>query len=594
LAAAGIEARLKAAGLEPAFVIDGQATYRQPVELELPLQATRQTLLVSGAPQPPGRAFEALGMSPDASFAGEAVFVGYAIEEPERNYNSFAGLGPDGLKGKVAVALRYEPVTEDKSQSRWARGGERWTPAASFLRKAQAAADRGAVAMLIVDPVHRGPAPLRTAADTDTSERAPIPVIHISSMLYLLMLEHAGVGADIWEVYEDLANRGELPPEAWPGVEVRGEVELDRPTIATDNVGALAPGRGDLADQVIVVGAHYDHVGEGRYGSRTPERAGEAHLGADDNASGTAALMIAARKWVERPASQRGEHERAVAFVAFTAEERGLIGSAHLTTHPEELGFDLDRAAAMLNFDMVGRLRPDGLHLLGAGSGGDALRKAIGLANANHGLTLKQTDSPFGPSDHASFARRRIPSVMLFTGLHGDYHTPDDTTDKIHRVGGARVTSFALELLQELVAVDPGPVWTATEPARGSGGAPRFRVYLGVAPDYGSDGEVDGVPISGVTPGSPADDAGLRAGDAIVSWDGREIESLRDLMAELGRSEPGPVTLGVMRDGEPLETIARVEPVGDDETDESPDEQPDEEAAQDEASEAEPAAAPAP
>ncbi|MEM7682471.1 MAG: M28 family peptidase [Planctomycetota bacterium] len=562
IAAVGIEQSFKDAGLAPAFVVDGQPSYRQPVGLTLGLRAAVQRLEVSGAPQASGRDFEALGMSPDATFSGQAVFVGYAIDEPRRNYDSFAGLGEDGLTGKVAVALRYEPV-DDTGDSLWAREGRSWTASASFLRKANAAADRGAVALVVVDPSSSPGETLRTAADTDTSETAPIPVLHISPQLFVLLLEEAEVGGQIWSVYEGLANRGELPPEAWPGVTLSGEVRLDRPKITTVNVGGVVSGRGALADQTLVVGAHYDHLGEGPYGSRAPERVGEAHVGADDNASGTAGLLLAAAAWASRPPDSRPADERAVAFVAFTAEERGLIGSAHLVATPEELAFDLDGAAAMLNLDMVGRLRDDGLQLLGAGSGGDVLRKAIRLANAGHRLRLKQSDSPFGPSDHASFARKRIPSVMLFTGLHTDYHTPDDTVDKINAQGGAQVTAYLLDLLAELAWADAAPTWTATEredpgnPAN----APRFRVYLGVAPDYGSDPDVAGVPITGVTPDSPADKAGLQAGDAIVSWDGRSVDGLRDLMRELGRADPGEVTLGVMRNGQAMQAVAEVEPV---------------------------------
>ncbi|MEX1017222.1 MAG: M28 family peptidase, partial [Phycisphaeraceae bacterium] len=299
-------------GLEPGFVDDqGRPSYTQAVAIQLGAHAREQTLrLVAGDAETafePGVAFNTLGFSGQGRFAGEAVFVGYGIVAPERGYDSYGGLeGEDALAGQVAIAFRYEPVDE-RGRSRWAgedgRAG-RFSEAASLLRKAEQAAARGAAALLVVDPpALASSGPLRTTAGTDFGDRpATIPVMHIRSSTLHAMLRAAGrdphAAVDAWQ---DRANRGVGRPDALNDVRLEGAVRLEYPHATVHNVAGFLPGSGDLARETVVIGAHYDHLGYGEIGSFADPDAGLVlHPGADDNASGTAAVMLLAERAVAR------------------------------------------------------------------------------------------------------------------------------------------------------------------------------------------------------------------------------------------------------------------------------------------------------
>jgi hypothetical protein len=316
--------------------------------------------------------------------------------------------------------------------------------------------------------------------------------------------------------------------------------------LPVQNVVGVLPGRGRLAGQAVVVGAHYDHLGYGGFGSLDPDSTGVVHNGADDNASGTVALIETARLLAQRTATD----VRTVVFVAFTAEELGLIGSSHYVKHPVVPG---DSTLAMINFDMVGRLRDGKVLAMGTGS---ALEFPALLEDVNglHGLTVNLVGDPWGRSDHISFYGDSIPVVHLFTDNHEDYHRTTDDWPKINVEGIGRIVDFAADLawtlaLREapLTYVDVGP------PPRVAGGG--YGAYLGTIPDMSES--PGGVRLTGVRTGSPAEAAGLRKGDILIQLGDHAVGNLYDMTNALRAHKPGDgVAIVVLRDGERFETFA--------------------------------------
>ena len=312
---------------------------------------------------------------------------------------------------------------------------------------------------------------------------------------------------------------------------------------AVKNVIGLIPGRGSLAGQVVVLGAHYDHLGMGGANSLDPDSAGVVHNGADDNASGTVALIEAARILSQRSAPEM----RTIVFVAFTAEEIGLIGSDHYVKNPIVTN---DSSYAMLNFDMVGRLRDDRLITGGTGSAPE-LPQLLDSVNTGYGLTLSPMEDPWGSSDHSSFYAAGIPVIHFLTDTHEDYHRTTDDWDKINIAGIERVSMYAADLAwsfatrtSPLTYVDvPQPVRATT----GGSGA-----WLGTIPDMSSS--PGGVRLTGVREDGPASEAGIQGGDIIVQIGEFEVKDLYAMTDALSNYKPGDVvTVAVMRDGERIE-----------------------------------------
>jgi hypothetical protein len=314
---------------------------------------------------------------------------------------------------------------------------------------------------------------------------------------------------------------------------------------ATDvrNVVGMLEGAGPLAREVVILGAHYDHLGLGGSGSLDPDSMGVVHNGADDNASGTAALMAVASTLASRTVDNR----RTFYFVAFTAEEFGLLGSDYYAKNPT---YDPGIAYAMINFDMVGRLRDEGLMVIGVGSAQE-LPTLVARANEKHGLTLQTTPDPWGASDHTSFYAQEMPVVHLFTNTHPEYHRTTDDWPLINADGIVQVASFAADLAWELATHEQRLTFLSVEaPAPASGGG--YGAWLGSIPDM--SGSPGGVRFTGVREGSPAESAGMQSGDILVQLGEHVIENLYDMTDALRAYEPGDtVDYVVMRDGERIE-----------------------------------------
>ncbi|HWO41893.1 MAG TPA: M28 family peptidase, partial [Candidatus Eisenbacteria bacterium] len=330
-----------------------------------------------------------------------------------------------------------------------------------------------------------------------------------------------------------------------PGASISLTVTLEAVRRRTANVIAVAPGYdAKHSGEAIVIGAHYDHIGRGQFGARDSSSTGQIHYGADDNASGVAVLLELARRLgaVKLP--------RAVVLAAFSAEELGLFGSRHYVNRP---AFPLDKTRAMINLDMVGRLRGNRVTVFGTGSA--RTFPAIVLDAARPlGLEVRQSDG-IGRSDHMSFYARRIPVLHFFTGLHEDYHRPTDTWEKLNLDGMAKITDLVFAVA-ERIAATRDPLEFVSVPGAASGiDVGGFNVYLGTIPDYESS--LPGVRLAGVAGGSPAALAGLREGDVIVGFAGSEVRTIDDLTVQLQGRMPGEeVEIAVLRQSQPVSVKA--------------------------------------
>jgi aminopeptidase YwaD len=318
---------------------------------------------------------------------------------------------------------------------------------------------------------------------------------------------------------------------ARPGARVRLSIALEREERRSVNVVGLLPGTDPtLAGEAIVIGAHYDHLGLVR---------DTAHPGADDNASGTAVTLGLARAF----AAARGT-PRTLVFILFAGEELGLLGSRHYVKHPAT---PLSRTVAMLNFDMVGRLRETGL-MVGGVDTGSTLRELVTEAARNEGLALAAEGAPWAPSDHLRFYTGGAPVLFFHTGRHPDYHQPSDTADKLNAEGMARIARMGARIVTQLGAGARPQYVTLTRPPR-TAGAAAGGAFFGIMAD--GNREADGVRVSGVVPGSAAERGGMAEGDVIVRFAGVPVPSFDEFQRAVRARRPGDrVSFLYLRNGE--------------------------------------------
>jgi aminopeptidase YwaD len=291
-----------------------------------------------------------------------------------------------------------------------------------------------------------------------------------------------------------------------------------------------------LKKEAIVIGAHYDHLGHGGDGSLDVNST-EIHHGADDNASGVGAIIELARRFAARHANKR-----TLIFIAFSGEEEGLFGSNWYVNHSV---LPLDKTVAMINLDMVGRLKDDKLTIGGIGTAtewkdivsglnlGDPPRMSDSATNLPR-FALQLNDDGFGPSDHSSFYGKKIPVLFFFTGTHDDYHKPSDTADKINYKGEEKIVDYLARLEGVIDRSPKRPTYAVAKPT--NAGRMGFNVYLGTVPNY-ADSDT-GLVLDGVRDGSPAAKAGLKAGDRVIKLAGKDIKNVYDYTAALGEMQP--------------------------------------------------------
>jgi hypothetical protein len=440
-----VAAQFAAAGLQPGVA----RGWSQPFELTAGLAiGTDNHLVISNGKQAVrltiAESYYPLAASPKDSVLDGAtvlqdvpiVFAGFGLSAPSHDYDDYSGLD---VKGKAVLIFSHEPQERDR---RSRLNGVRPMPQTTLEAKAAAASSRGARALLVLaDPAHRvDEADYRLFGLDPDAENVGIPVLRLRRTEMQPLIDAWGLEAVAREIDKDLVPRSRLLPGA--SADYSEHLALNRRTVR--NVVGVLPGRDpQLAHEAIVIGAHYDHVGIGGRFSTVPERTGEIHNGADDNASGTAAIIEIARTAVQ----SRERFARSLVFIAFAGEERGLLGSAHYVRNPS---IPIDRTIAMLNLDMVGRARGS---VDVSGITADWLEEDFQAAvAATRDLRIRRGGPGAGRSDDSSFIDGKVPAINFFTGFHDDYHRPTDDWEKVDVVGTAQVARLAYEFAARLAS----------------------------------------------------------------------------------------------------------------------------------------------
>lgn len=551
-----VEFHLERAGLEPAFPSAEGPSWRQPFQLGSRRNVTEQGLELEGLGFAPGRDFETTGHGASGSLTADLVFVGYGVEEGPDGYRGY----PEDadLEGKVCVLLRFEPL-DGQGRSRWARRG--WSPEATFQKKFRALAQRGAGAILLVNTP--GAADPRAGALLSVSQGVEplvdVPLLHLTSEAGERLVAACG------ESLTDLRARADAEGIVAPlGARASIVSRIEEQPLVAENVGGLLRGRGALASEVVVVGAHLDHLGTGSFGSRDAASAGRlVHPGADDNASGVAGILLMA-DWLQeqRRTLPADAALRSVLFLAFSAEESGLNGARAYVQQPI---VPLDRHALMLNFDMIGRIVDRRLSVSGVGTA-EGLDAWLAPRFEASPLVVEPSEGVPPASDHWEFYRGEVPVLFgIIPVLHADYHTPRDTAALINRVDAVRAARLFGEIAWAAAqrpepfrfrAAASGQVPTLRpaapeEPPR----LPQLRVSFGVVPGP-LEPDQPGIRIATVVEDSAAEAAGVQVGDLLVEWGGKALRDVPDWVVLLAEQQPGDeVTFRVRRGAGPAAEV---------------------------------------
>ena len=534
-----IAREFKAAGLKPVessffqrFPVTTQAKLGSKNRLSLTLQG-KKTLLKCNED------FVPLNMSSSGDFSGGVVFVGYGISAPEYNYDDYAGVD---VAGKVVVMLRREPQeTDDKATF----NGRVYTRHAQFDSKTTNAKLHGAKAAIILsDVLSSGYGEIEKFAKNAGPANAGIPAIMVKGEVGEKLLEAAGL--KLREIHEGIDRDMKPRSQVLNNVSVALRADVSREVRQVRNVVGYLPGE---SNEFLVVGAHYDHLGLGQQFSMAPSMAGKPHFGADDNASGTAGVIELAKRF-----GAMANRKRGILFMAFAGEELGLLGSSFFVNNPQ---LPLAKAVTMINMDMIGRVKDGRVFVGGSGTGSNL--KAILEGTPSHGLNFDTSEmAGYGSSDHTSFTTKQVPVLFFFSGLHADYHKPSDTWDKINAVDAVKLLAYVGEVADKLISQErpqyvrvlpPQSAHSGTAPA--SGGSSGYGPYFGSIPDFAEPPK--GVRFADVRDGSPAGVAGLKAGDIMVGFDGKDVGNLMDFTVLLRQKKVGDeVEVKALRGGQTI------------------------------------------
>jgi hypothetical protein len=528
LASEYIVTQLKRIGARP---LPGRTGYRLPFEFTAGTKDGGSSMEVrSAAPQNVGSAFrrtyssreeiQALSFSDNGDVTGPVVFAGYGIVVPESQsfgYDSYATLD---VKDKVVLVLRYFPEDAD-AQTRGILARY-----ADLRYKAMAARQRGARAVLVAAGPRSPNAGQTIPMTFDTAlAGSGIVAASISGTVAGALFDAIGDKSKTLEAVQRSLDSGNPHVAGFdiPRAEVTIRTNVVRERRTGSNVAGYLPATASTSGVTkpwVALGAHYDHLGRGDHGNSlaAKEDAGQVHAGADDNASGSAAVLAIGEMLAQVSAARK----RNVVLQFWSGEEIGLIGSSAYVNAPP---VPTDQLAAYFNFDMVGRMQDNKLTLQATGTS-PAWARLIEQANVMAGFDLLMQADPYQPTDVASFNQAGVPSLNFFTGTHVDYHKPSDTADKIEYDDLDRIVEFAAGIVQRVAAADEPPVFAKVEPQQTGGGRAGIRLFTGTIPDYSSD--VKGLLLSGVVAGGPAEKAGLQKGDVVVEIAGQTIANIYD------------------------------------------------------------------
>ncbi len=543
-----IERRFKSLGLEPA----GKNSYLQPftVITGARLRSNNRFHVQTADSKTELKLhddFVPFSFSSSGSISGPMVFVGYGAsvhdKDKDLDYDDYAQVD---VKDKIVVVLRHEPPDFARKS-----GVHGLTLHSQLITKAINARNHGAKAVVLINgKLTQDEQDILTRfGSVDGPENIGIVLVQVKNDIAQKWFQTAG--KSMTELQDQINSSSKPISFAFPdNLRISLDINIEIIQATVNNVLAYLPGQ---TDEYIIIGAHYDHLGRGDSHSLAPAQLGQIHPGADDNASGTAGVLELARQL----APLKGQLHRGILFASFAGEELGLLGSAAWVKEPTR---PLDKAVAMLNMDMIGRIKDDKIYVGGVGTG-STFQDVLNQAQNNSGFKLEYSASGYASSDHTSFVTQHIPVLFFFSGLHSDYHKPSDTWEKINPDASVRLLTLISSVSRQIASASERPTFiTVTEdkPTAGVAGGGGYGPYFGSIPDFG---QVEtGVKFSDVKPGSPAAKAGLKAGDIMVQFGDSPIKNLYDFTDALRRSKVGDVVeVKVLRDGQPITATVKLE-----------------------------------
>ena len=542
-----IEQRYRSLGLQPAgvksffqpFTVITGANLKEGNRLTVQNGESKQELKLN-------EDFVPFSFSASGEVAGALVFAGYGATAPEFGYDDYAHLD---VKDKIVLLLRYEPAGFAAKS-----GNAGLTQHSQLITKAINARNHGAKAVILVNgKLEKNEEDLLTKfGSVNGPENAGIAIVQAKNE-----------AANAWftTVGESLAEtQGQINASSSPAsfafpdsLKISLAVNIEKTRATVNNVLAYLPGK---TGEYIIIGAHYDHLGYGNVDSLAPSQIGQIHPGADDNASGTAGVLELARLL----APKRGQLQRGILFADFAGEELGLLGSAEWVKEPT---LPLEKAVAMINMDMIGRIKDEKVFIGGTGTGA-TFKDLLDGEKGKFPFQFEYSASGYAASDHTSFVGKKIPVLFFFSGLHSDYHKPSDTADKINAPDAAKLLDFIDDVAIKIDSASDRVAFITVkeeQPAGGhaaSGSVAGYGPYFGSIPDFGQ--EENGVKFSDVRPGSPAAKAGFKAGDVLVKFGDMPIHNLYDFTDALRRSKVGDVVdVQVLRGGKPISASVTLE-----------------------------------
>ena len=492
------------------------------------------SMIIDGDSLVTGRDYMPLWFSGNEAVSASAVFAGYgfSIDEEELKWNDYNGLD---VIGKWVIVMRHGPDRNNQHSL--------YAPHSGLHKKMLVARDKGALGIIYVSQIE----------DTDIYplkyitgySNAGIPAIHLSNEMADELFKDVG-----WtrKNIQKKMNKSLKTVTLKLPVTINASVELNPiQTRAANVVGLIESGNRKYRNEYVVIGAHFDHIGMGGAGtgSRKPDTTG-IHSGADDNASGTAGLLEIAQKLV----SQKSRLKRSVLLLGFDAEEKGLLGAKYFTENPL---VDLQNIVAMINMDMIGRMKDSSITVGGVGTS-PLFELLLNGESVGRNFTINMTKPGYGPSDHAAFYTKDIPVLFFFTGFHNEYHTPEDSWKRINLKGVKDILDLVYDVTFQLSRLSERPVFTEAGPKEGRMQRnTKFKVTFGIIPAYGSTKK--GLEVDGISkPDGPAAKAGMLKGDVIKSMDGKPINDIYEFMDRLEELEPGmTITVLIDRNGTEIE-----------------------------------------
>ncbi|CAN5639775.1 hypothetical protein BH10BAC5_BH10BAC5_01500 [soil metagenome] len=519
--------RFKSLGLVPA----GEKGYTQEFDITTGMKMGKNNTFSTSndgtvVKYKAGTDFVPIAFSGKGIASGGFAFVGYGITAPEAGYDDYKDVNGNllDLKGKILIMLRGTPPTKDPHDPKFSKYDR--------LRfKTLYARESGAVGIMYVNGTDGLPDDKLVKLSFDNAlQDAGIPIISCKRSIAENIF--TANGRDM-KADEEKIGSSEMP-NSFLMENASGEfsTEVFQEKAKTSNIlGKIVGDDPVLKNEVIVIGAHRDHLGYGNfYGSLYEGDVELIHHGADDNASGTAGVLALAKEF----ASMNHKLKRTIVFMLFGAEEAGLLGSSYFTKSPLFKGMNV---VSMINMDMIGRLADNKLIIYGTGTAPEFI-PFLDEANKRYNFNTTYSADGYGPSDHSSFYSNDTPVLAFFTGLHSDYHKPSDTWDKINYEGEVKILEMVGDIARDIIEMPVKPTFTkvtiANNENQSLGG---IKIYLGTVPDYSSN--VEGLQLAGVKAGGPAEKGGLKANDIIIKFGKLDIKNIYDYTAALGEYKPG-------------------------------------------------------